>query len=145
VFVFDTDHFEFVQETSGQASHRLLQRMSRYPRTTFFTTIISFHEQFLGWHTYINRAKTVEQIIRGYHKLQDVLKDFARFSILPYDEKAMEIFQSLRKAKVRIGTMDLRIASIALANDFTLLTRNLADFQQVPDLKVEDWTAGPPR
>jgi predicted nucleic acid-binding protein len=47
--------------------------------------------------------------------------------------------------KVRIGTMDLRIASIALANGFTLLTRNLVDFQQVPGLKVEDWTAGPPR
>jgi tRNA(fMet)-specific endonuclease VapC len=62
-----------------------------------------------------------------------------------FDEKAADLFGSLRRKKVRIGTMDLRIASIALANDFTLLTRNLVDFQQVPDLKVEDWTAGPPR
>ncbi|MBN2580290.1 MAG: type II toxin-antitoxin system VapC family toxin [Pirellulales bacterium] len=74
-----------------------------------------------------------------------MLNDFAYFTILPYDAKAADIFHTLRKAKIRIGTMDLRIASIALANDFTLLTRNLADFRQVPELKAEDWTAGPPR
>ncbi|MBK8036517.1 MAG: type II toxin-antitoxin system VapC family toxin [Verrucomicrobiaceae bacterium] len=35
--------------------------------------------------------------------------------------------------------MDLRIASIALAYEATLLSRNLKDFQQVPGLKVENW------
>jgi tRNA(fMet)-specific endonuclease VapC len=145
VFVFDTDHFQFIQETSGQASSRLFHRMQSYARTDFYLSIISFHEQFLGWHTYIIRAKRTEQVIRGYQKLHAMLNDFACFTILAYDAKAVDIFHTLRKAKVRIGTMDLRIASIALANDFTLLTRNLVDFQQVPGLKVEDWTAGPPR
>ncbi len=42
--------------------------------------------------------------------------------------------------RVRIGTMDLRIASIALARGFTVLTRNLVDFERVPGLAVEDWT-----
>ena len=37
------------------------------------------------------------------------------------------------KEGVRIGTMDLKIASICLANDATLLTRNLVDFDKVPD------------
>jgi len=37
--------------------------------------------------------------------------------------------------------MDLRIAATAMANDFTLLSRNLVDFRQVPGLRVEDWTA----
>jgi tRNA(fMet)-specific endonuclease VapC len=35
--------------------------------------------------------------------------------------------------------MDLKIASIVLAHDATLLSRNLRDFQQVPNLRVEDW------
>jgi predicted nucleic acid-binding protein len=36
--------------------------------------------------------------------------------------------------------MDLRIASVALVSNATLLTRNLRDFRHVPDLAVEDWT-----
>jgi tRNA(fMet)-specific endonuclease VapC len=36
--------------------------------------------------------------------------------------------------------MDLKIASIATANDALLLSRNLNDFVQIPNLKVEDWT-----
>lgn len=36
--------------------------------------------------------------------------------------------------------MDLRIASVALANDMTVLTRNRVDFERIPNLTVEDWT-----
>jgi len=35
--------------------------------------------------------------------------------------------------------MDLKIASIVLAHDATLLSRNLRYFQQVLNLRVEDW------
>ena len=35
--------------------------------------------------------------------------------------------------------MDLKIASIALANDATLLTRNTNDFRRVPGLRIADW------
>jgi tRNA(fMet)-specific endonuclease VapC len=37
--------------------------------------------------------------------------------------------------------MDLRIASIALARGYTLISRNLVDFQKVPGLIVEDWAS----
>jgi len=35
--------------------------------------------------------------------------------------------------------MDLKIAAICLAHDATLLTRNVADFQNIPGLRVENW------
>ena len=35
--------------------------------------------------------------------------------------------------------MDLKIASIAVAQDSLLLTSNIRDFQQIPDLRIEDW------
>ena len=72
--------------------------------------------------------------------LSSVLSDFARRQILPFDKGAAQIFDSLRHQKVRVGTMDLRIAAIALGRQYTVLTRNLADFQRVPGLRAEDWT-----
>jgi predicted nucleic acid-binding protein len=36
--------------------------------------------------------------------------------------------------------MDLRIASIVLADSATLISMNLRDYQKVPGLQVEDWT-----
>ena len=50
-------------------------------------------------------------------------------------------FEQLQKQHIRIGTMDLKIAAIAIANNATLLSRNLKDFSKVPGLKVEDWAA----
>jgi tRNA(fMet)-specific endonuclease VapC len=40
----------------------------------------------------------------------------------------------------RLGTMDLKIASVALVNQAVLLTRNSSDFRRIIDLPVEDWT-----
>ncbi len=49
-------------------------------------------------------------------------------------------FDNLRAASLRVNTMDLRIAAIALSQDMTVLTRNTVDFERVPNLKFEDWT-----
>ena len=57
-----------------------------------------------------------------------------------FDEAAAVVFQRLRRARLRIGTMDVKIAAIVLSCEALLLSRNLADFRQVPGLQVEDWT-----
>ncbi len=46
----------------------------------------------------------------------------------------------LQALKTGVKPMDLRIAAIALANNLTLVTRNVSDFTRVPNLKIEDWT-----
>jgi tRNA(fMet)-specific endonuclease VapC len=62
-------------------------------------------------------------------------------SIVSFHEQVVgNQFETLRRQRVRIGTVDLRIASIALARGFTVLTRNLVDFERVPGLAAEDWT-----
>ena len=36
--------------------------------------------------------------------------------------------------------MDIKIASIVLARDTVLVTRNKADFVKIPELKIQDWS-----
>ena len=60
--------------------------------------------------------------------------------MLQFDDASAAEFERLKRSRVRIGTMDLKIAAIALANNATVLTRNIKDFSRVPELRVEDWT-----
>ncbi len=61
--------------------------------------------------------------------------------IVPFDQLAVRQLEQLWKVDrlKRIGRADLLIASITLANDATLVTRNLKHFRQVPNLKVVNW------
>lgn len=61
-------------------------------------------------------------------------------TVLPFDERAAGHFDHLGRQRLRIGTQDLKIAAIALANDATVLTRNTIRFANVPSLQFEDWS-----
>lgn len=68
---------------------------------------------------------------------------FALFPSLPFDDAASEQYGAmraqLRRAVTPIGGNDMLIASIALAADATLVTRNEQEFRLVPGLRVEVW------
>lgn len=89
--------------------------------------------------SYLARAKSVKEQVDGYLKLKKYLHKYCRILILDFDEQAAVEYQALKKAKVRLGTMDLKIAAIALSLNATVLTRNLADIHQIPHLKIENW------
>jgi tRNA(fMet)-specific endonuclease VapC len=145
MFVLDTDYLGILQNQDDPAFLYLWNRISDQNFDNFHLPIISFHEQVGGWYTYLSKAKEAWQVIKGYRMFQGILKDFTTFHVLPYDDTAVKVFESLRKEKIRVGTMDLRVGAIVISNNFTLLSRNLVDFRKIPGLKVEDWTSGPPK
>jgi tRNA(fMet)-specific endonuclease VapC len=114
--------------------------MGQHTPTDFVLSVVSLHEQVLGAHSFINRAQTNTGTIRGYALLLEILEGFAEAPVLPFDVEAITVFDELRGQRVRISTMDLRIAAIALSRNLILLTRNVGDFSKVPGLVTEDWT-----
>ena len=76
----------------------------------------------------------------AYTRLWDTLDDFKNLNILKFDQNAFTIYTKFHRQIRRIGTRDLRIAAIVLANKAILVTRNYRDFSQVPGLVQEDWT-----
>lgn len=140
MFLLDTDHISILQRRASQERDRLVRRMATQPTNRFYFSIVSFHEQLLGANVLVQRAHSREKLLKGYDLFRQLLADYGEAQVLAYDARAEDVFVSLRKQKVRIGTMDLRIAAIALTHSFTVLTRNVSDFDRVPGLGSEDWT-----
>lgn len=139
-FLFDTDVVSILQMRSGDAYIQTMARVSDCSMDDFAISIVTFHEQFLGAHTYIQMARTGASLERGYCMLTAIVSRFTQFRVILFDEETDDIFGDLRQQRVRIGTMDLRIAATALQYNLTLLTRNTNDFSKVPGLSFEDWT-----
>lgn len=140
MIVFDTDIFSLMQRADKDQYPVLIERVCQLRPEEVKITIVSFEEQARGWLSYLAKAKKSKDQIRAYLELADILKDFSEIDILPYDSEAVFHFDRLRKAKIRIGTLDLRIASIVISRSATLISRNLSDFSKVPGSKVEDST-----
>ncbi len=141
MYILDTDHFSFLQRPTSAEAQRLRFRLSNISDDERFVTVITLEEQMRGWLAQIAKAKSLLQQIETYRRLEKLLNDYAQSKLLSFDERAVAKFEELKAGRIRIGTMDLKIAAIALSHNATLLTRNLADFQKVPGLKVEDWSA----
>jgi tRNA(fMet)-specific endonuclease VapC len=139
-FLLDTDHISILQRQSGSEYAALITRISRVPRSDLVLCIVSFHEQPLGCNTFIARAKTPNDVVRGYEMFDRLLSTFAAAPVLPFNKSASTVFDALVASHLQIGTMDLRIASIALSRGLTLLSRNTRDFGRVPNLDADDWT-----
>jgi tRNA(fMet)-specific endonuclease VapC len=136
LFLLDTDHITLYREENLPLQRRIGARAAE----EFGVTIVSFEEQVKGWLSFIHRAQTPVKLVWGYRSLQETLRFFAKQQVLPFDETAALYFQQLQQQRLRVGTQDLRIAAIALANRCTVVTRNRRDFERVPGLLVEDWS-----
>lgn len=140
MFLLDTDHISILQWQTEPEYGRLTLRMTKLPDADFYFSIVSFHEQTLGAHDFVKRAKKTADLLYGYEIFEVLRADYSKVQVLPYDAPAHAEFSTLKAKKLKVGTMDLRIAAIGLVHNFVVLTRNTVDFKQVPGLKVEDWT-----
>jgi tRNA(fMet)-specific endonuclease VapC len=140
MYLLDTDHVTFLQMRTQPEYGRIMQRIALQSAAAVFASLVSMHEQVMGANSYISQARTAADVVRGYHMLELARSFYAVAQMLPFDQQAANVFASMRAQRVRIGTMDLRIASIALSRGLAVVTRNTGDFNQVPGLAVEDWT-----
>ncbi|WP_316433285.1 type II toxin-antitoxin system tRNA(fMet)-specific endonuclease VapC [Leptolyngbya sp. NK1-12] len=66
-----------------------------------------------------------------------------QFTSLPFDDLSAVAFGTIRAQLETVGTpigsYDLQIAAIALANNLTLITHNNTEFSRVDGLEIEDW------
>jgi tRNA(fMet)-specific endonuclease VapC len=111
----------------------IVGKLSGYPTEALFTTRINAAELLYG--TY-NSSKIGQNLTRTSSFLN-------LLTILEFDQKASSIFAEdkakLKRHSMLIADMDLMIAGITKANNFSLVTNNHKNFDRIENLKLERW------
>jgi tRNA(fMet)-specific endonuclease VapC len=104
-------------------------------------TIITKVEVLRGRIDYLLKAETGVELLKAQELLFRTEELLNQLLVVPISQAASEQFDRLRATpKLRkIGRADLLIASIALANRATLVTRNLRHFKKIPGIRVVNW------
>lgn len=127
-------------QRGGAEGQRIMRRLSELPADEITTTIVNYEEQLRGWLARLARATSLERQVADYRELKVLLQNYCSIIVLDFETRDAAEYERLKKMPIRVGSMDLKIAAIALANDATLLTRNLVDFNKISGLKAEDWS-----
>jgi len=133
VYCFDTDILSATMRR--EPSLPLIRRLAQVPPPEQFTTTITLGELLYGVARRDSErlGKRVRELVHG------------ALTVLPFDEPAACVYGPLRAQLEAEGEPldepDLRIASIALSCEMTLVTGNTRHFARVPGLDVENWLA----
>ena len=132
MYLFDTD--TLTQLIRRAPSPTLIARFAGTPPEHQFTSAITVGEMIYG----ADRSPRRDILL---HQFESLL--WSNLQILPFDTPAAETYGHLRanleQEGLPLAEPDLRIASIALVHDLTLVTGNVRHFARVPSLRVENW------
>lgn len=125
---FDTDCLIDIDRKDEKALAKVAELAGK--NELLFTTVINVAEYYAG--AFKSKNKQAVENARDYLK---------QFSVLTLDEDSALVWGRLydELKSNSIGDRDLFIASIALANKQTLITRNTRHFERIPGLEVEVW------
>jgi tRNA(fMet)-specific endonuclease VapC len=111
----------------------VLERLASLSPSDIAVCSVVKAELFYGAERTSDPAKT----LAGQHAFLD------QFASLSFDDRAASVAGAIRAKLARggtpIGPYDLQIASIALVNGLTLVTRNVREFKRVEGLSIENW------
>lgn len=99
---------------------------------------ISVMEYLRGiYYLYHNNEKKLRE------KLAQAFEDVNAFHIIPFTteiaSKAAEIEAYLTRKGIIISLPDIIIASTALTNNLTIITRNQKDFKKIPNITIKTY------
>ena len=137
MYLLDTDTLTHLHAGHPQA----IKRLRELADPDIGTTVITKIELLRGRFDFALKAATGSELLRAHALLTRTEELLAQMMIAPLDAPAAEQFDRLRAmtALHKMGRADQLIASIALAQHATLVTRNLRHFRQVPGLRVTNW------
>ena len=139
MILFDSDHLTVLINRNHSQHGVLRKNIDRSLDETFAIPIVAIEEQCRGWLAQIHRLRSIHRQVQAYNRLAELFDFVNEWTVVQLDADSANLYEQLQARRLRIGTQDLKIASIALTNDALLLSANRRDFERVPGLKVENW------
>ena len=132
-YLLDTNTcIEYLNDPDSNVARRLRQER---PGDVALCSVVRGELLYGAWHS--DEPEENLKLLRGF---------FQGVTSLPFDDESAETYGHRRAALAArgtpIGPNDLLIASIALANDLTLVTHSSREFGRVDGLRMEDWQIG---
>ena len=128
-YLLDTNTLIYYFKGLGNVKERLL---ACQPSEIVLSSVV-YYELQVGILKSTSPQKRIAQLA--------ILKN--QVSWVDFDEKSAQATAQIRVDLERIGkpigSYDVQIAGMAVANDFILVTHNTGEFGRVNDLKLEDW------
>ncbi|MBO7135396.1 MAG: type II toxin-antitoxin system VapC family toxin [Spirochaetaceae bacterium] len=128
-YLIDTDTIIFAL----RGDKNVLAKFEENKNLPISISMITYAELIFGAKRSQNEQKNMIKVnhIRDIYAIEDL------------NEGVMEVFADV-KAKmfekgIRIEDMDLLIAATAIYNELTLVTNNTKHFENIPNLKLENW------
>jgi tRNA(fMet)-specific endonuclease VapC len=131
LYLLDTSTvIDLLRQAGGGAG----ERIRKHAPADIGVSSIVLHELYFGAF----RSERTDHHLSVVDRLQ--------FPVVEFDEEdareAGRIRAALATSGRPIGPYNVLIAGQALTRDLTLVTGNAAEFERVPELKVEDWSRG---
>lgn len=141
MILLDSDHLTVLKYVDGDRARRLQARLAASGKMVG-TTVITVEEQMRGWLAAVARERQPRRQIGPYRELARLFEFFRLYHIVLFDAPAADTFELF--GRIQIGTMDKKIAAISIVNNALLLTANRRDYEQIPNLRFENWLDEPP-
>ncbi len=128
-YLIDTDTIIFALR--GESS--VLAKFEENKNLPISISMITYAELVFGAKRSQNEQKNMIKV----NHIRDI------YPIEELNEGVMEVFADIKAKMLEKGTriedMDLLIAATAIYNELTLVTNNTKHFENVPNLKIENW------
>ncbi|MBA8667423.1 type II toxin-antitoxin system VapC family toxin [Holosporaceae bacterium 'Namur'] len=130
LYLFDTD--TVIYFIKGHDA--VVEKFISFPLVQLYISDITCAELYYG-------AYNSEFPERNLRTVNGVI---GNLSAVPFNTSASKVFgelkAELKKKGELIADMDLMIAAIAVAGNYTLVTNNVKHFERIKNLKLENWS-----
>jgi tRNA(fMet)-specific endonuclease VapC len=128
-FLIDTNILIYRLKNLGNVNDNFL----KYKDKQMSVSVISYGELIFG----AMKSKSVEKNLETVNDIKSI------FPIIDINCDIMKTFGEIKAYIQKIGKpvddMDLLISATAISNGMTLVTHNTKHFENIPNLKLEDW------